>query len=65
MNLYLEEESVSILVRPEITYLAKLISDNFWSIDTIPDMEFGMTQYASSACIRIYTNVKDTKLKTK
>ena len=45
MTPYLEEESVSILVRPEITYLAKLISDNFRSIDTIPDKEFGMTQY--------------------
>ena len=32
MNLYLEEESVSILVRPEIAYLAKLISDNFRSV---------------------------------
>jgi len=42
----LEEESVSILFRPEITYFAKLISDHFQSIDTIPDMEFGMTQYA-------------------
>jgi len=46
MNPYLEEESVSVLFRPEIAYLAKLISDNFRSIDTIPDMEFGMTQYA-------------------
>ena len=45
-NSYLEEESVSVLFRPKIMYLAKLISDNFQSIDTIPDMEFGMNQYA-------------------
>ena len=35
MNPYLEEELVSVLliVRPEIAYFAKLISDNFRSID--------------------------------
>ena len=46
MNRYLVEELVSMLVRPEIMYLAKLISYNFRSVDMIPDMEFGTTQYA-------------------
>ena len=46
-NQYLEEELVSVLVRPEIVNLAKLINDNFRSIDTIPDVEFGMTQHVS------------------
>ena len=32
-NPYLEEESVSVLFRLEIAYLAKLISDNFWSVN--------------------------------
>ena len=45
-NPILKEELVSVLVRPEIADLAKLISDNFWSTDMIPDREFGMTQYS-------------------
>ena len=46
-NLYLEA-LVSISVWPEIAYLAKLTHVNFQLIeeDTIPDMEFGTTQYA-------------------
>ena len=44
----MEEESVSISVRPEIVYLAKLIViiSGQSTENTIPDMEFGMTQYA-------------------
>ena len=41
---YLEEESVSILLLlawPEIAYLAKLISDNFWSFDRGQDSRQG------------------------
>ena len=47
MNLYLEE-LVSLSVWPEIAYMAKLTNINFRLIeeDTIPDMEFGTTQYA-------------------
>ena len=53
--LILKEELVSVLVRPEIADLAKLISDNFWSNDTIPDREFGMTQYSLS--VSVYQNL--------
>ena len=41
-NPYLEEESVSILFRLEITYLAKLISDNFQSVDRGHDPRHGI-----------------------
>ena len=47
-NPYLEEDLVSTLVWPEISYVTN------WSViisgqsteDMIPDIEFGMTQYA-------------------
>ena len=47
-NPYLEEESVSVSVRPEIAYLPKLIViiSGQSTEDTIPDMQFGATQYA-------------------
>ena len=62
----MEEESVSISVRPEIVYLAKLIViiSGQSTENTIPDMEFGMTQFGMtqcaclSVCIRIYSNDK-------
>ena len=64
MSLYLEEESVSLPDWPEITYHAKLISDNFQSANRGHDPKHGtrnnpMCLVYLSVCIIIYSNVVD------
>ena len=45
-NPYLEEESVSVSVWSEISYLANTISDDFWSITQSQTWNLEQTQYA-------------------
>ena len=67
-NPYLEEESVSVSVWPEILYLAKLIGDHFQSLDRGQDPRHGIwNDPICLVCQHIskFTQMQSTKPKTK
>ena len=70
MKLYLKEDSVSVSDWPEITYLAKLISGIFWSVDRRHDSRNRiwnepMCLVLLSAYISVYIKVEDYETQNK